>query len=98
MSDPVTVTLAVDVLLPPVVVPPFVSFVAPVVVVTVDVPVAVGVPETEQVIEAPAATVAGGVGVQVPMVTPAGRPVVEQVALVALAEAPELFVQRIVPV
>lgn len=75
-----------------------VSFVAPVVVVTVDVPTVVGVPETEHEIDAPAAMVAGGVGVQVPMVTPAGRPDVVQDALVALAVAPELFVQRIVPV
>lgn len=97
MSEPVTVTLAVDVLLPPVVVPPFRSFVAPVDVATVEVPVAVGVPETEHDIEAPAATVAGGAGVHVPTVTPAGRPLVEHVAFVALADALELFVHLIVP-
>lgn len=97
MSEPVTVMLAVPELLPPVVVPPLVSLMAPVVVVAIVVPVAIGVPETVQLIEAPAAIVAGGVGVQVPTVTPAGSPVVVQVALVALAVAEELFVHRIVP-
>ena len=91
------VRVAVAVLLPPVVVPPFESFVAPVVAVSVLEPTAVGVPLTGQEMLEPAATVAGGVGVQAPMVTPAGRPVSEQVAAVALAIAVALFVHFKVP-
>ena len=84
-------------MLPPLVVPPLVSLVAPVVTVTVDEPLAVGVPLTGQLMLALAATVAGGVGVQVPTVTPGGRPVTEQEAAVALAVAVAEFVHRIVP-
>lgn len=58
------------------------SFVAPVVPVSVTVPTTVGVPVTEQLIDAPGATVVGGVGVQV-VVSPAGRPAIAHVALVA---------------
>jgi len=79
-------------------VPPLVSLVAPVVTVTVDEPLAVGVPLTGQLMLAPAATVAGGTGVQAPTVTPAGSPLTEQVAAVALAVAVAEFVHRIVPV
>jgi hypothetical protein len=57
----------------------------------------VGVPETGQVIEAPAATVAGGTGVQAPSVSPAGKPETLHVALVAEAVAPALFVHLMVP-
>jgi hypothetical protein len=85
-------------LLPPVVVPPLVSLVAPVETATVVLPDVVGVPDTGQLMLAPAATVAGGVGVHVPTVTPAGKPLTAQVAAVALAVAVALLVQRMVPV
>ena len=91
------VSVAVAVLLPPLVVPPFASLVAPVVAVRVLAPTAVGVPLTRQEMLEPAATVAGGAGVHVPTVTPAGRPASEQVALVALAVAVALFVHFSVP-
>jgi hypothetical protein len=97
MSEPDTATALVAVLLPPPDVPPLVSFVAPVEAVTVDEPSAVGVPETAQEMLAPAATVAGGVGVHVPTVTPGGRPETEQLAFVALAVADALFVHLTVP-
>ena len=97
MSDPDVTTAFVAELFPPVVVPPLVSLVAPVVAVTVTEPEAVGVPETAHEMLEPAATVAGGVGVQVPSVTPGGRPLAEQVAFVALAVAVALLVQRTVP-
>ena len=73
------------------------SLVAPVVTVTVDDPAAVGVPETGQEIEAPAATVAGGTGEHVPSVSPAGKPLTLQVAFVADAVAAALFVHLMVP-
>ena len=91
------VNVAVAVLLPPLVVPPLESLVAPVVAVSVLAPTAVGVPLTGQEMLEPAATVAGGAGVHVPTVTPAGRPASEQVALVALAVAVALFVHFSVP-
>ncbi|MEZ5854624.1 MAG: hypothetical protein R3D67_07690 [Hyphomicrobiaceae bacterium] len=72
------------------------SFVAPVVPVTVTVPVAVGAPLTVQVMPAPAATVAGGVGVH-EVVRPAGRPDTAQLALVALAPAEAALVHVNVP-
>lgn len=97
MSEPVVVTGLVAVLLPPVVVPPLESLVAPVDTETVVAPDAVGVPLTGHEMLAPAATVAGGVGVQVPAVTPGGRPEMAQDAAVALAVAVALLVQRIVP-
>ena len=84
-------------LLPPAVVPPLLSLVAPVVTVTVTAPEVVGVPDTGQD-DAPAATVAGGTGVQAPTVTPAGRPEMLHVAAVAVAVAVPLLVQRMVPV
>ena len=96
MSEPTVVTALVAWLLPPVVVPPLVSFEAPVATVTVDDPAAVGVPETVQLIEAPEARLATGtVGVQVPTVTPAGKPEMAQVAVTA-AFGPALA-QTIVP-
>ena len=97
MSEPLVAIDAVAVLLPPAVVPPLVSLLAPVVAVTVDGPDAVGVPLTGQLMLAPAATVAGGGGEQAPTVTPGGRPLTEHVALVALAVAAALFVHLIVP-
>jgi len=75
MLEPVTTIDRVAVLLPA-----LLSFVAPVVPVAVELPIAVGVPETGHTIVPPAATVAGGTGVQVPTVRPAGRPASEQVA------------------
>jgi hypothetical protein len=97
MSEPATATACVAVLLPPPVVPPLVSFVAPVATVTVLEPVAVGVPDTAQEMLAPAATVAGGVGVHRPTVTPGGRPEIAHDALVALAVAAALLVHFTVP-
>ena len=64
------------------------SLVAPVETVTVDDPTAVGAPDTGHVIEAPAATVAGGTGEHAPSVSPAGKPLTLQVALVAEAVTP----------
>ena len=60
----------------------FPSLVAPVTPVSVLVPTAVGVPETLQVMAAPAATLTGGVGAH-DVVKPAGSPATEQVAPVA---------------
>ena len=97
ISEPDVVTPFVAELLPPVVVPPLESFVAPVVAVTVTEPVAVGVPDTEHEMLLPGATVAGGVGVQVPTVTPAGRPEILHVALTALPVAVDEFVHSTVP-
>ena len=97
MSEPVVVRVAVAVLLPPVVVPPFESLVAPVVAVSVFAPTAVGVPLTGQEMLEPATTVAGVAGVHVPTVTPGGRPASEQDALVALAVAVALLVHLRVP-
>ena len=84
-------------LLPPAPVPPLVSFVAPVEAVTVALPGAVGVPLTAHEMLLPAATVAGGVGEQVPTVTPAGRPETLHVAAKALAVAVALLVHLTVP-
>lgn len=97
MSEPVVLIGAVAVLLPPDVVPPLVSLVAPVVAVTVDAPDAVGVPLTAQEMELPAASVTGGVGVQLVTETPGGKPVTAQVAFSALAVAPALLVHLTVP-
>ena len=97
ISEPDVAIDWVAVLLPPDVVPPLVSLVAPVVTVAVVVPLAVGVPLTGQEMLEPAATVAGGAGVQVPTVTPGGRPETEHVADVALAVASELLVHLTVP-
>ena len=97
MSEPVVVIDAVAELFPPVVVPPLASLVAPVVAVSVVLPVAVGVPETVHEMLEPAATVAGGVGVQVPTVTPGGSPETEHDAFVAEAVAVALFVHLSVP-
>lgn len=97
ISEAVVAIVAVALLLPVEVLPPLTSFVAPVVAVTVDAPAAVGVPVTGHEILAPAATVAGGVGVHAPTVTPAGRPAIAHDALIALAVAAALFVHFSVP-
>jgi hypothetical protein len=98
ISEPDTATAFVAVLLPPAVVPPLLSFDAPVVAVTVDDPGAVGVPLMGHDRLAPTAIVAGGVGVQAPTVTPGGRPVTAHVAFAALAVAVALLVHFTVPV
>jgi hypothetical protein len=92
VGEPATVILAAPELLAV-----FASLPAPVVTATVDDPAAVGVPDTGHEIEAPAATVAGGTGVQAPAVMPAGKPLMLQVALVADAVAVALFVHLMVP-
>ena len=97
MSAPSVATPLVAELLPPAVVPPLLSLVAPVTAVTVLVPVVVGVPVTGHEMLAPIATVAGVAGVQAPTVTPAGKPEIAQVALVAAAVAVALLVHLIVP-
>ena len=83
--------------MPPAPAPPLLSLVAPVVTETVVVPAAVGVPLTGQEMLAPAASVAGGAGVQVPTVTPGGRPDTAQLALTADAVAVALLVHENVP-
>ena len=88
--------LVLVLLLPPVVVPPLTSLVAPVVKVNGDVPGAVGVPVTLQVMAAPMATVplVGTVGVQL-VLKPAGKPAIAQVAptLAAAVAAGAVLVQ-----
>ena len=64
------------------------SLVAEVVTVTLLLPDVVGEPDTVQVIDAPIARFVGGTGEQ-EAVKPAGKPLIEQVAEVAL-EPPEL--------
>lgn len=97
MSEPTVAIAWLAVLLPPEVVPPLTSLTAPVVTVTDVVPAAVGVPLTGHEMLDPAATVAGGAGVQVPTVTPGGNPDTAQVADVALAVAVALLVHLMVP-
>jgi hypothetical protein len=89
--------LAVELLLPPVEVPPLVSFVAPVTTLTVVLPDAVGVPETGHDMLAPGAIVAGAMGVHAPTVTPGGSPVIAQLAASALPVAVALFVHLTTP-
>jgi hypothetical protein len=98
MSELDGVSVAVVWLLPPVVVPPLLSLVAPVVTITgVDV-LDVGVPVTAQEMLWPTASEATGVvGVQAPRDKPAGRAETEHVAFVAAAEAFALFVHLMVP-
>ena len=97
MSEPTVATALTAELLPPAVVPPLISLVAPVVAVTVLVPAATGVPLIGHEMLTPAATVAGVAGVQAPIVTPAGRPEIAQVAFVAAAVADALLVHLSVP-
>jgi hypothetical protein len=80
MSEPVVTIEPVTVLLPPAVMPPLASLVAPVVSVSGEAPTAVGVPVTVQVITAPMATVTvvGTVG-EHNVVKPAGSPAIAQV-------------------
>lgn len=96
ISEPVTAIDVVAELLPPVPVPPLLSLVPPVVPVTVTVPVAVGVPDTEQVIAADGAIFVGGVG-EHDVVRPAGSPATAHVAFVAVTEGAAAFVQVNVP-
>ena len=98
MSEPLVAMACVAWLLPPEVVPPLMSLVAPVVAVTVVLPDAAGMPLTEQEMLEPAATVAGVDGVHAPTVTPGGSPVTEQLAANALAVAVALLVHSTVPV
>jgi hypothetical protein len=87
-------------LLPPGVVPPLTSLAAPVVSVSGEVPTAVGVPVTVQVMAAPMASVAvvGTTGIQV-AVKPAGKPAMAQVVpiLAGAVAAGAVFVQVNVP-
>jgi hypothetical protein len=92
MSAPVTASDAVAVLFTGVT-----SLVAPVVPVSGAVPTAVGVPETVHVIDAPGATVVGGVGEHV-VVRPAGKPATAQVAAVAAMAGDAAFEHVKVPV
>ena len=98
ISEPAVAMVRVAALLPPADVPPLLSLVAPVTTETDELPDSVGVPVTGHEILVPAATVAGGAGVQVPTVTPAGKPDTVQVAFVALAVAVALLVHLMVPV
>lgn len=72
------------------------SFVAPVVPLTVDVPLAVGVPVTEQVMALPCATTVGGVGEHT-VARPAGKPATEHVAAVAVTAVGATLVHVNVP-
>lgn len=87
MSEPLIASVVVALLLAA-----LPSFVAPVVPFRVEEPVAVGVPDTVQVIVAPGATVAGGVGEQ-SEVSPAGNPAIAQLALEAATAGALAFVQ-----
>jgi len=89
---------ATEIVAVPVLLAAFPSLPAPDAAVTVAEPAADGVPDTGQEIEAPKATVAGGTGEQVPVVRPAGKPVMLHVALVADAVAEALLVHFTVPV
>ena len=97
MSEPVGDNVFEPVLFPVAVIPPLASLIAPVVTATVLEAADVGVPVTGQLMLAPAATVAGGVGVHAPRLRPAGKPVTAHDAFVALAVAVALLVQRMVP-
>jgi hypothetical protein len=94
-SDTGAATIAivpVALLLPPLVVPPLPSFAAPVVNVSAEMPVTVGVPVTVQVMTSPAAIVAG-VGGEQTLMSPVGKPTMAQLALVAAAVAVFALVQ-----
>jgi hypothetical protein len=95
MSEATVAMVTLALLLPPVPAPPLTSLVAPVVAVAVVEPGAVGVPDTGHEMLLPAAM--GGAGEHVPMVTPAGKPEMAQVALTALAVADALLVHFSVP-
>jgi hypothetical protein len=78
--------------------PGSVSLIAPVVTETVAVPIAVGVPETGQEIDAPIASEAtGGAGIHAPTVTPSGKPVTAHETLRPAAVADALFVHLMTP-
>ena len=91
MSEPMAPSVTVAVLLAE-----LPSLVAPVDPTTVLEPTVVGVPETVQVIFAPGATEAGGVGEQ-DDVKPAGRPVTAQLAEVAVTAGASALAQLYVP-
>ena len=91
MSEPVVTTVVVAVLLTG-----LPSLVAPVVPFRVDEPGAVGVPEMLQVMLAPAATDVGGAGIHA-VVRPAGRPLMAQVAAVAVSAGEAALVHVKVP-
>jgi hypothetical protein len=74
-----------------------VSLVAPVITEAVVTAGAVGIPDTGHEMLAPIATLAGAAGVQIPTVTPAGRPETAHVAFAAAAVADALFVHKMVP-
>ena len=96
MSEPVVAIEPVALLLPVVPVPPLMSLAAPVVNVSGEVPTAVGVPLTVQVMAAPMARVAvvGTAGLHT-VVKPAGKPAIAQVApmLAAAVAAGAVLVQ-----
>ena len=91
ISDPVTLSEAVAELLAG-----LPSLVAPVVPVSVLEPTAVGVPETVQVILAPAITLVGGTGAHT-VLRPAGSPLTAQLAAAADCVAEAALVQTNVP-
>ena len=91
MSEPVTATVVVALLFERS--PSLLALVVPV---TVDDATVVGVPETVQVILAPAATEVGGTGEHV-VVKPAGSPLTAQVAAAAVCVADAALVQVNVP-
>jgi hypothetical protein len=100
ISEPAVTMVLEALLLPPLVVPPLPSLAAPVVKVNGEVPTAVGVPVTVQVMTAPTATVAkvGTAGTQT-LVKPTGKPVIEQVVpiLAGAVAAGAVLVQVKVP-
>jgi hypothetical protein len=89
--------VAVAELLPPLLVPPLESLVAPVVTTTALDAAVVGVPVTGHEMLEPGATVAGGAGEQAPSTRPAGRPDTAHDALVAEAVAEPLLVHLMAP-
>ena len=86
MSEPTTFSAAVAELFEA-----FPSFVAPVVPVSVELPIVVGVPLTVHEIVAPGATSAGGAGVQIEE-RPAGNPEIAHDALEAAIAGDDAFV------
>ena len=91
MSAPVVLRDVVAVLLAA-----FASLVAPVVPLSVAVPVAVGVPDTVQVMELPGATLVGGTG-EHDVVRPAGKPATAQLADAAVKNGELPFEHMNVP-
>jgi hypothetical protein len=100
MSEPVVTMVLVALLLPAAVTPPLMSLVEPVVSVSGEVPTAVGVPVTVQVMTAPMARVpvVGTVG-EHKLLKPAGKPAIAQLVLTlaAAVAAGAVLVQVKVP-